>query len=301
MSQSAKWNEIKARVDRFVKGERSSQDLRIMFIWLGEQANCARSIKEIRDFHSHPDGRDRGISNEKARLITNNIVLANFFNNYDGIIDNSNMSVLRTIIMDKFDLSDGQDVFNIFGQKKEDVRKALKEALPYFIGLRKGIPVSTAPLSYHQSEVLRTLSTDFLHIDVSAVLSDDIVIEELFHSLDKSGLVNNSDYSSVLGHRDWVAAYCLSALHLTSIKLAGGAYATLQVGLGYFEDSSEHLALNCAFKLRQKGTTWIFPLFATNLLPKNWCDPALWPILEERRIVDDPLECDSKGVLRLIS
>lgn len=293
----AKKDELRFRVQRFLTGPFSVNDLNAVFLFLREYSFGRQSVRDLGDMIAHADIRNKGVSVNRVRdmqtvalyklrpLVDNSAVELNL---------NSAPPKLLAVMDATFNLLDEITLHRETGLSKSQIGAALAKIKRKFSVKDDGnIFWNSHPPSNKEKSIIICL-TRFL-ISRCAYSADELV-EDTLYVLIKNGFMGPEQSELFYTKRNHLLIFAVASIHGVLFDCRDGVAAQAEAGWTTVGDDT-YLNVSVTFPVSENPELKIgLALFDTDLHPALFCED----FEQDKRHATfaHPLEITEEGKLR---
>lgn len=280
--------DIRLRVLRLLSGERRTEDLHRILLWLRFRTRGrAPNLKDVGDFISHRDLRETGVTWERARDFCH---VAEWVLSASDGVERRSIEMARKAVFASFRIHGPARAKAQFGVGAKRVEQALTRAMAAvnYIDFTTGEADMDDSLTPLEVAVLRFYIWEFR---TPKGMTPEVLANELIELLSAEGLLSRSERQRLVEAAAFICVYAMSQMHGSTIVLAEGrddthVPLTLSYRAGKLRLSLMHMVAK---------TMVLTDVVATDLTPEDWLAPEL--ITGPTDIVWVPVEFGPGGKL----
>lgn len=268
--------ELRARVLRLIRGEFRSEDITHLLLSLRFRAGGHQIIREIGDFVSHPDERDKGVVTTE---------LADFFKFYrlfeqihgGNPVDYRNAPAdFPDVIRGNFRRMRATHIKRDTGFKQPAAKRVLDDALNKFVLDSNGSYCLQTPLTPNETKILDFCLSCVVN---RSIMTEYTIFDDFIGVLRENKLIDRQEEKSMGVHIPGFALYVMARMHNACIKMEEGWEVRLSARI----DNAGCLDVNgvgTAFMVKGRPVQFAVPLLLTTLFAEEWCS---------KELLDDPI------------
>lgn len=260
---------------RLLEGERNSDGVRQILLYLRSRSFGFPYIKEFGDAAAHFDNRNQGLIFQKIKDFALNTEFKIRLNLEPFKFTHPPDDVLMSLALPAAIRNLGDEIFEKnFEIKKGEAENIINDLVKSTcIRIRNGQIHVFKLLNEKQSKVLR-LATQCISVG-SPFICDD-VIDQILKCLVKNRIVSAAELRNPQKLREFISLFFIEMLDSASIEYMKRSDLTLFAGYEYIKDVPT-LIVNGSFDLpgRESQQAMCFKVFETSLDARKYCDDSL--------------------------
>jgi hypothetical protein len=264
---------LRTRASRLLRDSYQAEDLTTLLLALRQFDGIGETLKEVGDFVAHRVERNKGIVTKgvqdffvSTRFHFPRIVKASPIDLTDLPAD------IVAAMWATFRRTDSREIKKKTGLKRQDAEKALSalEKRVIILGGRRALAWPTET----DIVLIKFLACVF----VSKPAFDDRKLHrEFVDALVQKSLIEAREAGRLASIRAPLALYTVACMHECHVDLGDGTHAKLAASPG-IEDKEACIQVIASFKVISDGKAGqvMFPIFRTDIPPKDGCNPDIW-------------------------
>ncbi|WP_156937955.1 hypothetical protein [Mesorhizobium sp. LNHC221B00] len=272
----ARNDEMRKRVERLLAEGFRDDDITKLLLWLRERSYGVSSVREIGDFVAHSDTKTKGVVTQDLRDFFRYLELRTSRPNEKGKkpaflqIELKDLPPdFREIVMARFNQLDSSEI-KPTGLKRKTAKAAIESALKKFsVGANGTLNLQTK-MTKEEDLILSCALNSFFP---KTALSQSALWRDFCFVLKKNNLLRDGEEKQLKPVERGLVLFSLVAMHGTEITLASGPVAKLKVMKR--PDGKLCVSANGLWNMQGGFGGAVVPVFDTDLLASDCCDPAL--------------------------